>query len=233
MSEKYIRYLVVGRDDSQIDYDSLEKPVHRDIVKPFLALREKAREQNFDLAIASGFRNFDRQLLIWNDKALGVRPVLDDAGEPLDIARLEPWELVQAILRWSALPGGSRHHWGSDIDVYDRAAVAADYQVQLSAQEVADGGPFGAMHCWLDQQIEQLSAEGFFRPYDRDRGGVAPERWHLSFAPLARQFEELLTVDTLRRVLASQPLLLKEAVLSHLDEIFARYIRVWKQGGPS
>ncbi len=28
---------------------------------------------------------------------------------------------------------------------------------------------------------------GFYRPYAVDRGGVHPEPWHLSYAPLAQQ----------------------------------------------
>ena len=38
-------------------------------------------------------------------------------------------------MRWSAIPGSSRHHWGTDLDVYDAAAVTPDYQVQLTPQE--------------------------------------------------------------------------------------------------
>ena len=30
-----------------------------------------------------------------------------------------------------------------------------------------------------------MHAFGFFRPYTTDRGGVAPEPWHLSYAPVA------------------------------------------------
>ena len=36
-----------------------------------------------------------------------------------------------AILLWSALPGASRHHWGTDFDVFDRAAVPPDYRAAV------------------------------------------------------------------------------------------------------
>lgn len=216
----------VGLNDSHIDYDSLSAPVHVEIVKPFLELRAQADAANFSIAIVSGYRSFERQLSIWNQKAEGKRPVLDSYGQVLDVSQLSPWERVQALLRWSALPGTSRHHWGTDIDIYDSAAVASDYQVELTPREVADNGPFGAMHGWLDQQIAAGSAAGFFRPYDRDWGGIAPERWHLSYRPVAIPLQQQLTVAAVRSLLRSQPLCLKESVLSHLEEIFERFVRV-------
>ncbi|NIM47861.1 MAG: D-alanyl-D-alanine carboxypeptidase family protein, partial [Gemmatimonadales bacterium] len=86
-------------------------------------------------------------------------------------------------LRWSALPGASRHHWGTDLDVYDLAARPEGYEVELIPEEVDAGGMFGPLHEWLDGRIAADAAFGFFRPYERDRQGVAPERWHLSYAP--------------------------------------------------
>lgn len=213
-----------GLDERCIDFGALSVPVHRALVTPFLALAERSRASGFDLAIVSGYRSFDRQLNIWNQKLKGERPVYDDEGVSLDLTALNDWGRVQAVLRWSALPGTSRHHWGTDIDVYDRAAVSADYQVQLSPEEVIDDGPFGPFHCWLDKQIEENNAEGFFRPYTQDLGGVAPERWHLSYAPLACDFEKKIGVESLRRILANKPLQLKQTVLDHLEEIVDRYV---------
>lgn len=218
--------LLTGRDDALIDHASLERPVHRELVPAFLQLQQRARAEGFDLAIASGYRNYARQLRIWNEKATGQRPLLDSAGHPLDAATLDDWQRVQAILRWSALPGASRHHWGSDIDVYDRAAVAADYVVQLTPDEVADNGPFGSLHRWLDEQMARGDCCGFFRPYANDRGGVAPERWHLSYAPVSQQFQRQLSPQRLLRALDAPELQLRGCVQRHWGEIFDRFIWV-------
>ena len=56
---------------------------------------------------------------------------------------------------FSALPGASRHHWGTDIDVYDANAVSSDYVVQLSLKEVGSGGVFDSLHKWLDLLMEE------------------------------------------------------------------------------
>ncbi|MCB9651596.1 MAG: M15 family metallopeptidase [Deltaproteobacteria bacterium] len=76
---------------------------------------------------------------------------------------------LRAILNWSALPGGSRHHWGTEMDVVDLAAVPPDYRVRLLPDEVAPGGPFHPLHQWLDENLERF---GFFRPYARLQGGM-------------------------------------------------------------
>lgn len=224
---------LTGSDDNFIDHASLERPVHRDIVAPWLELVAAARAAGFDLAIASGYRNYQRQLQIWNAKACGDRAVFDEAGTLLDISTLDEWQLVQAILRWSALPGASRHHWGTDIDVYDRAAVPADYVVQLSADEAADNGPFGALHRWLDERISNDTAFGFFRPYAEDRGGIAPERWHLSYAPLAARCQRQLRVDQLWAELNSPTLALSATVAQHWPTIYERYVWVPAQAYPA
>ena len=220
--------LLTGQTEEHLcspdDARALGAPVHGDVVGPFLQLQRAAREAGFDLRIESGFRSFLRQLSIWNRKAEGKLPVLDSQAVPLDIASLSRSELVFAILRWSALPGASRHHWGTELDVFDAAARPEGYEVRLVPEEVDPGGMFGPLHDWLDERIRTSESFGFFRPYDRDRNGVAPERWHLSCAPVASAFATGLTVPFLRRTVEAADMRLKEVVLAHLDEIFRRFV---------
>lgn len=217
-----------GRDTSHLcgegDAEALGARVHRDVVAPLQALRAEARGAGFELSLVSGFRDFDRQLSIWNRKATGELAVLDSASRPIDITTLDDAALVFAILRWSALPGTSRHHWGTDLDVFDAAAAPPGYEVELVPAEVEGDGLFAPMHAWLDARIANDAAFGFFRPYDRDRGGVAPERWHLSHAPTAALFAGVLTIDVIRETVTRADMQLKETVLAHLDEIFARFV---------
>ena len=197
--------------------------LHTEMVKPYSSLQQAAAEAGLDMKIASGFRSFEQQLAIWNGKVSGERPVLDDASQPLEIASLSDRDKIFAILRWSALPGASRHHWGTDIDVWDAAAVAAGYELQLTADEYLPGGPFHALSEWLSNHAERF---GFLRPYSSDCGGIAPEPWHLSYRPVAAQFEKQLSADLLREVLDNSPIALKEVVLECLDEIYQRFVCV-------
>jgi LAS superfamily LD-carboxypeptidase LdcB len=219
---------LVGQSETHLcspeDAELLGARVHRDAIEPFRQLRAAAAAEGFDLAIDSGFRSFERQLSIWNRKAKGQLAVLDSQARPLDISRLTSRDLVFAILRWSALPGASRHHWGTDLDVYDRAAKPEGYEIQLVPAEVEAGGMFAPLHEWLDQRIAAGASFGFFRPYDADRQGVAPERWHLSYAPVAATYLRLLTVDLLRETVERADLRLKDVVLEHLSEIHRRFV---------
>lgn len=199
--------------------------VHRDMLPAWHALVQAADAAGFSLSIASAYRSFERQNLIWQGKATGQRAVLDSAGNPLDTSQLTEDELLFAMLRWSAIPGCSRHHWGSDVDVYDSRAVPADYDVQLTTAECTGSGPFAALHDWLDEQLAQTGAV-FFRPYAVDRGGIAPERWHLSCAPVAAQYDAMLDEARLADWIATQDIALKASILKHWPEIFHRYIRV-------
>jgi hypothetical protein len=71
-----------------------------------------------------------------------------------------------------------------------------------------------------------MGSSDFYRPYAQDRGGIAPEPWHLSYSPLAKTFAQQLTVQLLRQQLEQTDLELKQTVLAHLDEIYQRFIRV-------
>lgn len=218
--------VLLGMDERElVDMPELSCRVHRQTREPLLFLQARAASAGFILEVASSYRSFERQLLIWNNKARGLRPVLDDAGEPIDLNLLSARDKVSAILRWSALPGASRHHWGTDIDVYDSSRIAADYQLQLTVAETQNDGPFAEFHRWLDDELAQGNSD-FFRPYAQDRGGIAPEPWHLSYAPLAGSFAQQFNQVLLRRQLEQTDLELKQTVLDNLDEIYQRFIYI-------
>jgi LAS superfamily LD-carboxypeptidase LdcB len=218
--------LLLGLDERAL----MESPllacrVHRQMLDSLLFLAERAASAGFILKVASSYRSFDRQLLIWNNKARGLRPVLNDAGEAIDINTLSERDKVFAILRWSALPGASRHHWGTDVDVYGAVHLDPEYQLQLTFAETQGDGPFAEFHRWLDGELAQGNSD-FFRPYARDRGGIAPEPWHLSYTPLATFFSRHFTQELLREQLEQTDLALKETVLENLDKIYRRFIVV-------
>ncbi len=213
---------LTGRSrDHLTDLSDLRCTLHKEAAAPFLALRAAAAVDGIDLVAFSSFRDFPRQLTIWNEKFRGLRPMQDRAGRALNAGMLSPAERVTAILWWSALPGASRHHWGTDFDVMDLAAVPEGYRIQVVPAEYQAGGPFQRLTNWLDRHMH---AYGFFRPYTTDRGGVSPEPWHLSYAPVALRALRTLSVQRLREVLAASDIEGKEEVLASLDENFQRYV---------
>lgn len=207
--------------DHLSELSDLRCTLHREVIGPYLAMRAAAAADGIDLTAFSGFRDFDRQLLIWNEKFRGARPMQDRDGKPLDALGLSPAERVTAILWWSALPGASRHHWGTDFDVMDPSGLPPGYRLQVIPAEYQAGGPFERLTTWLDAHMH---AFGFFRPYSTDRGGVRPEPWHLSYAPVAARAQQAFRPDQLHAVLAAAEIDGKEQVLESLARNFASYV---------
>ena len=161
----------------------------------FARLAQRAAAKGFDLRAASAFRDYDRQALIVNQKWTGARQVSDASGLPLEREHMGELQWLEAILRFSALPGTSRHHWGTDLDIWDAAAVSEHYRPGLEPGEYAPAGVFGELTAWLDELIAADNAEGFYKPYDTDCGGVAPEPWHISYRPVATLLQKEQCID--------------------------------------
>lgn len=213
---------LTGRTRSHIEQlDAPRVALHRNVVQPFLALREEAARAGIELVPSSGFRDFAAQVEIWNRKFRGERPLYDRDGNVRDHALLTPAEIVDAILVWSAVPGGSRHHWGSEIDVFDAAAMPPGYRVKLLPEEYAPDGVFARLADWLDEKLERF---GFYRPYDQDRGGVYPEPWHISYRDVSGPALDALTLDVLAAAIEESEVLGKALVLERLPDIFRQYV---------
>jgi LAS superfamily LD-carboxypeptidase LdcB len=187
----------------------------------FERLRGAAAAAGFDLVPQSSFRDFERQLTIWNRKWSGAAPLYGAHGETLEAAGLSAAERIDAILLWSALPGASRHHWGTDLDLIDRSAVPPGYRVQLVPEEYARPGPFAPLAEWLEANALRF---GFFRPFRGVLSGVQAEAWHYSFAPVAEFARRRLTPGVLRDALAGAELAGKDAVLQRIEELHGRYV---------
>ena len=195
--------------------------IHHQMLTAFSALSHSAKSAGIELKIASGFRSFDRQLHIWNNKFIGKTAIKKANGEIVDISRLSDWQITEAILLYSALPGASRHHWGCDIDVYAPNLLAAGESLQLEPWEYQQSGPMAKLSTWLTENVEE---HGFYLPYDSFRGGVAAEPWHLSFAPLAKQYQSIFDIQALSACLQKTDIAGKLIITDNLTEIARRYI---------
>lgn len=184
-------------------------------------MHQAAAAAGIDIAIASSYRDFAAQARIWQAKLAGQRPVFDLSEQQIDIGKLDDRAKLYAIMHFSALPGASRHHWGTDFDVYDKAAVASDYQLQLTPAEYAAGGPFAHLDRWLSKNAARF---GFFRPYRQYRGGVAIEPWHLSYWPLATSYQAQLTAVQVLEACTGAKLMREDLLKNEINEIMQRYV---------
>lgn len=216
--------ICVGLEAPPLVWLESGKPLacHAAVWPAWQALVAAAAQAGIELAAISAHRSFAAQESIWNAKWRGQRAVLNRLGAPVEMAGLNDAERVAAILLWSALPGASRHHWGTEFDVIDRAALPAGYAVQLVPAEYAAGGPFEKLGLWLDANLNGL---GFHRPYRRDLGGVSPEPWHLSCTAVAGEASRRLRLAHLQQAIENSAMEGRAAVLAALPALYERYVR--------
>ena len=194
--------------------------VHHKVKQDLIRLIEAAYCEGFELEVASGFRDFNRQRLIWNNKFSGKVPILDKHSKPLNTTLLDDNTKINAIMRWSALPGASRHHWGTDFDVYAKNEVPIDAKLKLEPWEYLTGHQV-KFHQWLKNSAAQY---GFFFPYAKDRGGVAAEPWHISHRSSSSECLSSLTVDIVKSVLTKESIKGLPSVIQQLETLYTQYI---------
>ncbi len=195
--------------------------VHQDVERDLLSLKQAAAQAGFELCIASGFRDFSRQAAIWNAKYDGERIILDSEGKPVNPDTLTDEDKVLTIMRWSALPGASRHHWGTDFDLYARDRLPDNTSLQLEPWEYLTGHQ-AEFYIWLK---EAAPIHGFYFPYDQDRGGVAIEPWHLSHKQVANEAMQQLSLSTLSQELnKANEISGRSVILSQLETLYNRFV---------
>ncbi|MEQ4510721.1 MAG: M15 family metallopeptidase [Dickeya sp.] len=212
---------LTGKSDRHLVTLSGSHRLQPEAVAAFTAMQQAAQQAGFNLQPASTFRDFDRQRQIWNGKFTGQRPLLDHHCQPIDALALDEGARCEAILRWSALPGGSRHHWGSDLDVYDPDLLPAGQKLQLEPWEYQSGGYFSSLNDWLTRHMASF---GFYRPFAQDNGGVAIEPWHLSYAPLAQVAQSQLTPECILHAWQGEEIAGREWLEHNLSSLFQRFI---------
>lgn len=191
------------------------------IVEDLNKLSDKLAQAGFRLQIESAYRPFEKQLSIWNRKAKGELQLLDGNGLPMERPQDEE-ELMYAILTWSALPGGSRHHLGTDIDVVDGVACPEGYEVQLTPAECE--GMFAPFHQYLTSLMDSEESFGFKRVFIPGRGKIRPEGWHIAHLPTSRLRLQNFSLDQLREIYKASDIACKKVILDRLPKLAEEYI---------
>lgn len=138
--------------------------LRKEALDAFKKMWESARRAGVSLKIISATRNFDQQKNIWEGK---WSRFAKEAPEPKARAL--------KILEYSSMPGSSRHHWGTDIDLND-----------LNNPSFETGGKHEKVYQWLAEHAHEF---GFCQPYTAGRTqGYHEEKWHWSYTPLSKPF---------------------------------------------
>lgn len=157
--------------------------------KPNLYLRQAAYESykkmytaakadGINFTIRSATRNFNYQKGIWERKWTGKTKV--EGGQDLSKTTKPTAERAKKILLYSSMPGTSRHHWGTDIDLnsfnnkyFETGKGLREYEwLQANAAKYGFCQPY--------------SPKGTERPH-----GYEEEKWHWSYLPIAQPLTNL------------------------------------------
>lgn len=161
---------LMGKADIELFGEGIN--LRKEAYEAFSEMKKAAYSDGFSIKMVSSYRDFYRQEGIWERKYLRFT---EDNG-------MSPLEAIDKIIEYSTIPGTSRHHWGTDIDIIDgNPKVSGDV---LVPEKFESGGPFEGFKQWLDENSE---AFGFYLVYTDDprRRGFKYEPWHYSYAPLS------------------------------------------------
>jgi len=162
--------------------------------KAFIKMFYAAKNDGVQLKIISGARNFRYQKSIWEQKWNGGRLV---EGKNLATVVKDPVERARIILKYSSMPGTSRHHWGTDVDIN---SVENRYFETAAGKKTYE---------WLCQNAHKF---GFCQPFialgEKRKNGYQEEKWHWSYMPLAKiflkQYQEKVTYENITGFAGSQ-----------------------------
>ena len=181
-------------NSQNIDYKTLLGIEHSSLVgdsiklekNTFIAMekmRKAALLDGIKIKVVSGFRDFERQKQIWNRK---FKKFTTENN-------LSDLDAIKEIIRFSTIPGTSRHHWGTEIDIIDE-----DFKNEkklLISNKYEEGGIFEKLKKWMDNNSQKF---GFYLTYDNNinRKGFEYEPWHYSYLPESKRYlKSFLKID--------------------------------------
>lgn len=172
----------------------------------FNLMRKAAKEQGFHVHVVSSYRSYNHQNVIWERKYKNFR----NQG-------FSHQKTIDKIIEYSTIPGTSRHHWGTDLDIID--ATRGIPSNPLSEVHFNEGGRMRKFKLWLDKNAEKF---GFHLVYTNqsDRKGFKYEPWHFSYKPLSQKMLKQYNALDLKELLQSQKLMGSE---HFTDEFIQRY----------
>ncbi len=156
--------------------DETVRYLHRDVMNKFAEMADAAAEEGVRLVIRSATRNFESQKQIWEKKWMGLT-ILEDGSKASDIK--DEFLRAKKILLYSSMPGTSRHHWGTDVDInaFENSWFAK--------------GEGARLYAWMESNASKYGFCQVYGPISSNRKqGYQEEKWHWSYLPIAQKLQE-------------------------------------------
>jgi LAS superfamily LD-carboxypeptidase LdcB len=171
---KYSELALTGRGELNLVGETHK--LQKEVFEAFTEMQKEALKDGISIQIVSAYRSFNRQNEIWNKKYTTY--ILEG---------YLPQQAIEKIIEYSTIPGTSRHHWGTDIDIIDSLQKAPEKL--LIEKNYNKGGVYSNLKIWMDNNAEKF---GFYLVYDDNhlRKGFKYEPWHYSFLPVSKSMLE-------------------------------------------
>jgi len=185
---------LIGKGKPELFGESIQ--LRKKAYEAFLEMKKAAEKDGINIEIVSSYRSFQRQKAIYENKY-----------KRFTTAGLSPEKSIQKIIEYSTIPGTSRHHWGTDIDVIDaNGNYSGDV---LVASKFHGNGPFCKFKEWMDVHANSF---GFYLVYtnNANRQGFEYEPWHYSYKPLSKPMLKAYLKLDIKEILFEEQLLGKE-----------------------
>lgn len=180
-----------------------------EVAQQFELMKNAALKDGILLKVVSSTRNFDHQNRIWNRKYVRFR----ESG-------LTHNQTINKIIEYSTIPGTSRHHWGTDVDLIDgNIKTVGDV---LDPSKFATDGPFCDLRAWLE---ENANTFGFYIVYtaNKSRKGFNYEPWHYSYKPLSKAYLNAFQKLDITKILKENKLKGSQYFTSKFIEKYIKY----------
>jgi len=191
--EKFTRNQLIGKGNPDIIGDTYTSKMHKDTSVAFKKMKDAAALENINIEVVSAYRSFQRQKEIFEGK---YKRYTDQGSTPI--------EAIEKIIEYSTIPGTSRHHWGTDLDIID-ANVPRPQNV-LQPEHFHGNGPFCKLKEWLNTHANSF---GFYEVYtdNANRKGFKYEPWHFSYAPVSEPMLEDYKKLDLKKILLEEKIM--------------------------
>ncbi len=162
---------LIGKGNPDIEGSTYTSTMHTEAKKALKRMQTEALKEGISIEVVSAYRSFERQKEIFEKK---YRKYTSQG--------LTPEKAIKKIIEYSTIPGTSRHHWGTDLDLID-GNVPRPKKV-LQAKHFYGEGVFCKFKEWMDAHSQQF---GFYLVYtdEPNRKGFKFEPWHYSYAPVS------------------------------------------------
>lgn len=166
VEQNYSKGLLMGKSKDILPF--LKGKDYKLQIKAYDALQKMinaASKKDVKIDVVSAYRSFNHQNRLWKSKYDKFR----NRGYSVKAA-------VSKVIEYTAIPGMSRHHWGTEVDLRDYSKRNTKYLRSNSKSKYQK---------WMQENAHKY---GFYLAYTNNkfRKGYNYESWHYSYREISK-----------------------------------------------